>query len=263
MRNLIETCKATVLLCTILFFAYSCSKDNDAVPEDQELTQAELKTILETDDVSASVDTILADIYANDGATGKGSNECYAAEYTETGFTVDFNNCVLNGTDNANGSLAVTYAAEGENATFSATYVDFYVGNIKLNGTRTYSIDGNETQGTYSFSVTSEMTATMEDGSVISQNGTKTFGLTFGETLESSTFSIAGNWTLYINGNTYSVAVTDTLTGNLSCGYMTSGSMDINKNGLEVTVDFGDGDCDEMASVIYPNGATQDLSMKD
>lgn len=263
MRNLIEMCKGAVLLCTFLLFAYSCSKDNDAVPEEQQLSQAELKTILETDDVSASVDTILADVYTNDGNTGKGSNDCYAAEYTDTGFIVDFNNCLLNGTDNANGSLSVTYAAEGENATFSATYVDFYIGNIKLNGTRTYSIDGNETQGTYSFNVSSEMTATLEDGSVISQNGTKTFSLTFGDTLESSTYSIAGNWTINIDGNTYSVVVTDTLTGNLACGYLTGGSMHINKNGLEVTVDFGDGDCDETATVIYPNGATQDLSMKD
>lgn len=263
MKNLIVICKSACLLCAFLLFATSCSKDDKSVPEEAQLTQAELKTILETDDVAASVDTILADIYLNDSSMGKGSNECYATEYNATGFTVDFNNCVLNSSDNANGTLSVTYATEGENTTFSAIYMDFYVGNIKLDGTRSFSIDSNETQGSYSFTVTSDMTATMEDGSVISQNGPKSFGLTFGENLESSIFSIAGNWALQINGNTYSVLVTDTLTGNFACGYLTNGSMDINKNGLEVTVDFGNGDCDEMATVIYPNGATQEVSLKD
>jgi hypothetical protein len=198
----------------------------------------------------------------NDNTSAKGSNDCYAAEYTDTGFTVVFENCVLNGTDNVNGTLSVTYAAENESATFTANYTGFFVGDIELNGTRGYSFNANEGQGSYSFSVTSEMTATLADGSEISENGTKTLEFTFGDTIESSTFAIEGNWTVQADGNTYSVEVKSALEGNFGCGYLSSGTMDVNKNGLEVSVDFGDGSCDDIVTVIYPNGATEDISIK-
>lgn len=263
MNRIINLSKCFTAMAAVLLLTYSCSKDNDTPNEDEELTATELKTILETDDAAGSVDTVLADLYLNDNTGAKGSNDCFAAEYTDTGFSVVFENCVLNGSDNVNGTLTVTYAEEGESATFTATYTEFFVGDIELNGTRSYSVDGNEEQGSYSFSVTSDMTATMPDGSSISENGTKTFGFTFGDSLETTTFTIAGNWTVEVDGNTYSVEVANTLEGNFSCGYLTSGIMDVNKNGLEVSVDFGDGSCDDIVTVIYPNGATEDVSIKD
>lgn len=243
----------------------SCSTDNDEVnpPEGQELTQAELKTILEADEISGAVDSILAEVYMNDGSGAKSAPECYDAVYSETGFTVTFNNCVLNETDNANGTLDVVYDNDGQSASFTATYTDFYVGTIQLNGTRTFTFIGNMEQNSYSFSVSSEMTATFADETSIAENGTKTVVLTLGETLESSTVEVSGNWTVVHDGNTYSVEVTDTLEGNFSCAYLVSGIMDVNKNGLAISVDFGDGSCDDVATVIYPNGARQDVTMED
>ncbi len=263
MTEFINRSKTALLILGVILLNFSCSKDNDESQEEVQLSQAELKTILETDEAAASVDTILADIYLNDSSTAKEGTDCYVAEYTETGYNVTFNNCVLNGSGNINGALSVTYATEGSSATFSATYADFYVGNIKLNGTRSYSFDGNEMEGAYSFSVTSNMTAILEDGSVISESGTKSFGFTFGNDLSSSTYSIGGNWTLQLNGNTYVVGVSETLEGNLSCGFLTIGLLEVSKNGLEVTVDFGDGSCDDTATVVYPNGATEEISLQD
>lgn len=263
MKGILNLTKSLVALAVVAFISYSCSKDSDSVNNEEEITSTELKTILETDDAAGVADTVLAELYMNDGSSGKSANECYGAEYTDTGFTVVFENCVLNGTDNVNGSLTVTYAVGEESATFTATYDAFYVGEIELNGTRSYSVDGNESEGSFTFSVTSDMEVTMPDGDTISENGTKTFGFSFGENLETSTFTIDGNWTVVLDGNTYSVEVNSTLTGNFGCGYLTSGSMDVNKNGLEVTVDFGDGSCDDIVTVIYPNGATEDVSIGD
>jgi hypothetical protein len=240
----------------------SCSTDGELDPE-QQLSQAELKTILESDDISGAADTVLADLFINDGASGKSAPDCHVAEYTDTGYVVTFNNCVLNGTDNANGSLTVVYGTEQETASFTATFDGFYVGEVELNGSRNYTFNGNVEQNSYSFSVSSQMTATMADGTEIAENGTKIFGITFGETFESTIFTIEGNWTLVVDGNTYAVEVNDALQGNLVCAHLVSGTMDISKNGLEVTVDFGDGSCDDIATIIYPNGATEDVSLDD
>ncbi|MBC2840556.1 hypothetical protein [Robiginitalea sp. SC105] len=56
------------------------------------------------------------------------------------------------------------------------------------------------------------------------------------------------------DGNTYTVNVTSPLTGNFECTYLVSGVMIVGKNGLSMTVDFGDGSCDNEAILTYPNG---------
>lgn len=252
-----------MIIAGLSLITYSCSKDAEA-PQQEALTQTELKTILEADDSSGIVDGILADIYMNDSNnSAKSTNDCHEASYTDTGFTVVFNNCLLNGTDNVNGTLVVTYAVEENSAAFTATYDGFYVNDIELNGTRAYELSGNSDESSISFSVTSNMSVTLADGQIISENGTKTLGFMFGDTPTTSIYTIAGIWTIEAEGNTYSVAVDTTLEGNLSCAYLTKGLMTVNKNGLEIDVNFGDGSCDDIATLIYPNGATEEISLKD
>ncbi len=263
MKRSLYAMKNIALLGVLAIFTFSCSNDSEDSPPDQELSQTELQTILETDDISSVADNALAEAFIGGDPAGKNGNDCYEAEYTDTGFTIVFNNCNLNGTDNVNGTLTVVYETSEQSSAFTATYDSFFVGDIELNGTRSYTFDANMDQTSYSFNVTSNMTATMGDGTLITETGTKTFGFTFGEDLESTAFTISGNWTVTIGENSYSIEVTSTLEASLNCAYITQGTMDVNKNGLEVTVDFGDGSCDDVATVIYPNGATQDITLND
>ncbi|MCK0159565.1 hypothetical protein [Allomuricauda sp. F6463D] len=260
--------KLTLRILSIAFISgtlisiQSCSED--AMPgEGEELTQAELQTILTTDEIAGAADTTLAELFAGNTAktpTAK-DGECYSAEYSETGFVATFNNCVLNGTDNVNGTVTVTYNVGDEASSFTATYQDFYVGTIKLNGTRTYEISGNSGESTMTFTVMSDMSVEMEDESIISENGTKTFSITIGDSLATTVFTLSGNWTIEAEGNTYAVETLESLQGNASCEYMTTGSMTVSKNGLTVTVDLGNGACDNTATLIYPNGATEEIML--
>ena len=263
MKKLTLKFVSTAFIAIAMIGFQSCSEDG--MPNEGEaLTQEELQTILSTDDIAGAADTALAELFAGEtaakGATAK-EGECYSAEYSDTGFVETFNNCVLNGTDNVNGTVTVTYEVGEEASSFTATYQDFYVGNIKINGTRTYEISAGSQENSVSFTVESDMTIEMEDESIISENGTKTFGITFGDDLESTVFSLSGNWTVETEGNTYSVQTLEDLQGNATCEYLTTGSMTISKNGLAVTVDFGNGECDDVATIIYPNGATEEITL--
>jgi len=251
------------LFCAMAFFVLSCSNDSEEGDLEVVLTQTEVNTILETDGVSGVADSVISEIYMGQSAKTAKNEECYSTEYNDLGFNVTFNNCVLNGTENVNGTLLVVYSAQNETAAFTATYTDFYVGEIKLNGTRSFSLSGNGEGNGLAFSVTSEMVVTLEDDSTITESGTKTLGFSFGDSLEESVFTIAGNWTLILDGNTYSVSVGDMLYGNLGCAHINKGTMTVDKNGLAVSVDFGDGTCDDKATLTYPNGATEDISLKD
>ncbi len=250
-------------LSLVALMATSCSTDNENTNTGEEFTQAELKTILETDEITGAVDMALAEIYADDSRNAKGSNECYETVYTETGYTATFNNCVLNTTDNINGTLTVVYEAGTQEAAFTATFTDFYVGDIKVNGSRTYSIGANSEQNAIEFSVTSNIELIMSDDTIIEENGTKTVVFTFGETLESSSIAISGSWTLEVDGNTYVVEVTEDLIGNFGCDKLVSGLLYIGKNGLAVTIDFGDGNCDDMAEIVYPDDSREDFVLED
>ncbi len=262
MIRLTQKFYAIALMGTALLGFQSCSEDG-MPSDDEKLSQAELQTILTTDEVAGVADNALAEIYA--GSTAKMStakiSDCYTVEFTETGFVATFNNCVLNGTDNINGTVTVTYEAGTETASFTATYVDFYVGTIKINGTRTYVVNTSMEQSTVSFTVTSDMSIEMEDGSTISEAGEKTFGITFGEDLASTVFTLSGNWTVEADGNVYAVETLEDLQGSAACDYLTTGVMVVSKNGLAVTIDFGNGECDDVATLIYPNGASEEISL--
>lgn len=260
MKSIVSTIKKLGFLATGLCIAYSCSDDANT-DDEVVLTQSELKAVLETDDITGGIDIALYDLYSNTESTGKSTNnECYSAVYSDTGYVATFNNCVLNGTENVNGTLSVTYNQQGEEGSFTAVYDDFYVGTIKINGSRSYIFSANSNESSVSFQVTSELTVEMEDGSIISDNGTKSFTLTFGE---STTYSIEGTWTVVYEGNTYNVTVNSELSSEVSCSYISSGDMNISKNGLSVNVDFGDGTCDDLAMLTYPNGVEEEITLRD
>jgi len=255
-------------ICTIAFLGlalggfYSCSEDS-MPPEGERLTQAELNTILSIDEIAGIADDAIADLY--NGNTAKSpvakDNECYSAEYLESGFVATFNNCVLNGTDDINGTVTVSYATGEGSATFTATYEDFYVGTTQINGTRTYALASGSDENTGSFTVTSDMSVVFEDGGTISESGSKTLTIGYNETDQVLTMGISGEWTVETDEHTYAVKTIEDLEWNSSCAYLTKGSMLVSKSGLEVTVDFGDGSCDDKATLIYPNGATEVLTL--
>ncbi|MEK6153834.1 hypothetical protein WIW50_11265 [Flavobacteriaceae bacterium 3-367] len=251
---------------TVLLLAISCSSDKeDAIGDQAVLSQAELQQILNTDELAGVADDIVTGLFMNssNALTGKTNPDCYVAEYSDTGFSVTFTNCAVDGNENVNGTVMVTYTSEGETLSFTTTFDNFSVDGIEINGTRSYVFEGLVDQEAFTFTVTSDMTITLADGTVIDETGSKTFGFSFGDTLETSVFTIDGNWTVSIDENTYAVMVDTTLEGNLACDYLTSGVMQVSKNGLAVSVDFGDGSCDNIATIIYPDGTTEEVELDD
>lgn len=253
--------KKPFILISVAIFSYSCS-DDDTVNEEVSLTKSDLQAVLEIDEITNGVDLALFNLNANAESTGKSySFDCYTAVYSDTGYVATFNNCVLNGTENVNGTLTVTYDLEDQSGSFTASYDDFYIGDIKINGSRSFEFNSNTDSSALTFEVTSDMIVEMEDGSIISDNGVRATTLFFGEV--TTTFSITGNWTVLYEGNTYNVSVNNALTSAITCSYVSGGDMDLTKNGLTVNVDFGDSTCDDLAILTYPNGVVEEITLED
>jgi hypothetical protein len=154
----------------------------------------------------------------------------------------------------------VVYSIGSQATSFTATYTDFFVGAIQLNGTRTLTL-GEAGQAALSFQVRSDMTVLLEDGTLLSEKGTKTLEIQLGITLEGTTYSLSGTWSVSKGSTTYNVSTAQPLSGNLQCQWATGGLLALEKNGLEVGVDFGDGSCDNRVTVIYPDGTTQEKEL--
>lgn len=243
---------------------YSCSKDadNDLMAANTELSQTELTTILEADQWTGAMDEVILDLFEkNTAVAAKFADEsCYEISYTETGFRAVFGNCVLNTTDQVNGILEVTFTSSTDVTSFTATYTDFFVGMIQLNGSRSFTI-GQSGDTNLVLAVESDMSVLLEDGTTLSESGIKYLEFQFGASLGETSYTLGGEWTVTRGDTVYIVSASQPLAGNLQCEFLVSGLMDVSKNGLEIGVDFGDGNCDNLVTLTYPNGATEEVAL--
>jgi hypothetical protein len=245
--------------------AVSCSKDKEDPMSEQEFSKAEVSAVLAGDNMTSFADNTLTDLVINGSAGASTTSkvetaECYSYVAVENGFTVAFANCSLEGHDNITGTVEVEYAAGEGTASFTATFNELNVDGTIISGTRSYEFNGNVESGIYSFSITSDMRVGFADDSFYSEKGNQNYSLVFGDTLENSIYSISGDWTVEWKGNTYNLA-TEGIDGNLTCAHINKGNLGISKNGLQVSVNYGDGTCDDVATLVYPDGTTEDFTL--
>lgn len=257
--------RASIFISTMVL-VISCSQDKEDSMDDRPLSKAEVITVLAGDGMTSFADITLANLVLQ-GAAGSGTTnkaettECYSYVAIENGFTVTFANCSLEGRDNINGSVEVKYASGEESASFTATFNELDVDGTIINGTRSYVFKGEMEEGTYIYTVTSDMQVSFQDGSFYSEKGTQNYSLVLADPWSNSTYDISGNWTVEWDGNTYNLSSSEGIQGNLSCENINKGNLEISKNGLEVTVNYGDGTCDDIATLIYPDGTTEDFTL--
>lgn len=71
-------------------------------------------------------------------------------------------------------------------------------------------------------------------------------------TWSDNVYSITGNWeTTFSNGFSRSGEVTEALIKKLNCRFLVSGRVVITQDGLTGALDFGDGECDALATLIF------------
>ncbi|OWW25688.1 hypothetical protein B4Q04_08775 [Zobellia sp. OII3] len=267
MSYLFEKMKPFALYGALAFLAFSCSNDDEGTlndGQDQKVDQTEIKTVLETDQMTSAADTVIQDLFTNrqSGKSAK-DNSCYEAEYTNTGFTVAFDQCkVEDDGEVLSGSLTVTYGGQDDSYTYSVSYDNLIVGDIELDGTRSISLDAGE-ENSIIFNVVSDMSLTLADDSVISEKGNKISTIILGEEFGTGKLTVDGEWIVKADGNTYSVNIKSDLEAEFGCDYVGKGLMELTKNGLTVDVDFGNGECDDIGELTYPDGTKETISLKD
>ncbi|WP_378174361.1 hypothetical protein [Aquimarina sp. SS2-1] len=257
--------KVIALAVLASFFIVSCSDDDSNNNLSTDITQEDVMKSLEVEEISNFIDNLTLDNISTNRSSAEISSKlgrpgCADFSVTDAGYTLTFTDCTTEDGETISGAINVSVVVENNSVSTSITFDNLtYAGN-SINGSKSTSYSLNTTDGgNFVYTVTSDLAITLADGTTASEQGTKTYALT-GFDVDAS-YSLSGNWTVTLNADTYSLATDPALEGTVSCGYFTTGTLIMTKNALSASINYGDGTCDNKATVTYPDGTTEEIEL--
>jgi hypothetical protein len=143
-------------------------------------------------------------------------------------------------------------------------YDNFYIDSMKVEYTATLKNLGKNDQGNWVIESKSTQTIT-KNGDVSTQNREDITEWVSGyETADKSddVYYKTGSGSITVNDSlSFNRKITKPLLYDSSCGYIISGTEELYRNGNTVVIDYGDGECDDKAT-ITANGTTEEISLK-
>ncbi len=263
-------------LLALLFVTSSCNKDEDDVQADSTDVAQEVAASFNMDEdiENMAVMGIEGDLDAKTSTIQSVYGKCATVTYDSTGtqhiLTIDFGsqNCQGHDFRMRRGILVVRFEKRpfDPGSVYTITSNGYAVNDWEINGTKTVTYQGlNSNDQPYS-DLTAELTITRPDGKVITWNSTRQRNWVegFGDfNAANNVLSITGT----ASGTTASgVAFTTTITKGLriesSCSNIVSGTLEISGPTFSTrTIDYGNGDCDRQATLSI-NGNTSTFLLR-
>ncbi len=168
--------------------------------------------------------------------------------------TVDYgsSNCTCNDGKTRRGKIITTFTGQyiAPGTIITHTPVDYYVNDIKYEGTKTVQNMGLNASGQPFFNVQIDGTATLESGEVVDYTSTRVRTWTTGfNTLLNrfdDEYDITGtSEASFSSGEGYTGNTTSPIHIKVGCGFPVSGTLEITPTGKPVRqINYGDGTCD-------------------
>ncbi|MDX5585268.1 MAG: hypothetical protein QNK20_10075 [Aureibaculum sp.] len=182
--------------------------------------------------------------------------------------TLDFGeDCELHNGNFVSGKIIMTYERDPEAASKMITYSfdEFYFNRKNVEGggsiLRERSNENSNLQSTKTFDVT----VTWPDGLFASKVGVKVREMIEGQSTSAwgdNVFLITGNWTFTRrNGNVLSAEIIKELRRELACKFLVSGTIELSKNLDTAILDYGEGECDDLATVSINGGERREIHL--
>ncbi|MBV1923091.1 MAG: hypothetical protein KUG68_03590 [Flavobacteriaceae bacterium] len=254
------------LIISVLFISCS-SDDNDDVIEDDNLSIEDTTRAAQVDNIVENSLNIMENGYV-ESEEGRASMvtffpACTTITINPDGagggmIVLDFgDSCTLNNGSVVSGKINLTYnAIVNGSRTIQYNYENFTYNTHGVSGggtvLREIENDNGNPQSTVNETITvnlsnTDITATREAFRIAEW----TEGVGSG-TWTDNVYSVTGNWeTTFSNGFSRSGEVITPLIRKLSCIYLVSGRIEITQQLLTGAIDFGDGECDNLATLIF------------
>lgn len=269
----------------------SCSKEDNGSSISAEDAKVSAKIDAMNDDVSNIVEEQEANTYSN-STNGKAGDLAFS-ELTNCATitrvpafgttltvgqtvtkTIDFGeSCTLDSGNVVSGIIVITFVFDpgATSHTINYSFDNFFHNGIEFNGDKTFTrtmitTTANPTPHPQ-VTMTIDMTATLPNGGVYHRVGSRVREIIegFGNAiLADNIYQITGNWvTTTPSGATQTSTITTPLHVKMSCiavnkPLIVSGVITIVRNDTTATLDFGNGDCDNLA-VFTVNGNSYNI----
>ncbi|NAS14059.1 hypothetical protein [Poritiphilus flavus] len=273
---------AALVLLAPIFFA-SCDRDetaDDPIQEQQTFEVAELQASDESEQISEEILSIGEDVYATDEISV--SSKGYASDFlpdcvtittvvtdSTKEKTIDFGEgCELPNGNILSGIIYLSYLKDMEMASksLSLSLENFTFNGVAVEGSASIERVRSNENGNPQSDAMADFSGTWPDGTTASFNGNRTrewiegFGSGF---WGDNVFLITGKAT-YVGqqGNTHVREVITPLRREMACRFIVSGVLEISRNDLTASLDFGDGTCDAKGELTYPDGSTEEIFLR-
>ena len=267
-----------VLSALVLFSVMSCNDDSESFDtEEQQLDYAEVLLESQMDQASEAIDDIALDVYEVQEASEASKNasnfnlpDCVTVtvvlEQGSREITIDFGTegCEVNG-NVLKGKVILSYERDPDlqQVFISKSLEDFYFNDKQVEGQKTILKELSNENGNPQFTRTGTITITWPNGLQASRNGEKVrewIEGAFNGIWSDNVFEVTGFWsTTFVNGNSHNYEVVIPLRREVICTYFVSGSIDVERTNFSGVFDYGEGDCDNMATFTFANGTTVDV----
>lgn len=284
MKNLFKTLP---LLAFSAFVLNSCeSNETPLIDESNALTEEQTFAVVESETVADELDNVIDDLFgAIDSELGskseleaksQGEREGLLSCATKTvvftdnekSVTLDFGEgCETPKGDMLQGIIKMEFEWDllAGTVTIVKSFENFYFNDVHVEGTKTINKTySNDDELPQSF-VTFETKMTWEDGSFVERFGSRT--RTFIEGFETrpygdNVFSMEGNTsTTFSDGTIITSEITEPLIRKMACKFIVSGEKTMLKDGVTHVLDFGEGECDNLATLTV-DGETKEIELR-
>ncbi|CAL2102646.1 conserved protein of unknown function [Tenacibaculum sp. 190130A14a] len=275
LRNISRVFSALFL--TTFLFLGSCSSDDGLnLDNELELRTEEVEEIVLADDISTEVEEVLEDDALDVDLSSKGSTSSSVApcvtrtvETTATSkiVTLDFGDgCETKRGKVLKGKIIITYVKTDTGHSKSVSFEAFSVNDNTVEGGFSAEKIKENTNGNPQSTITVDVKITMTSGVEISRKGEKVREMIEGaDTRErgDDVFSISGNWeSVNRDGVVKTAEITTNLIRKFACKFIVSGVVELSKNDRIYTLDFGDGECDNKATLTDSEGNTKEITLR-
>jgi hypothetical protein len=266
-----------LLIITLLSLA-SCESNNELESDlSSKLNSEEARVVLLSDDLSDDIDNLVEDDAKENGLTTRSaknnSNLPSCAERTSIDtsdgkiVTLDFGDgCVGRRGKEFAGKIIIEYIRTDDDYSKSVTFEDFTIDDNTVEGSKSISKTKANTNGNPQKSHSVDIMVTFTSGEIVSKKGTKVKEKIEGSDTEDrgdDIYSISGNWeSVNKEGYVKTAEITTNLTRTYACRYIVSGVVEIVKDGEISTLDFGNGSCDNVATLTDVNGNVEEIILR-
>ena len=268
--NVIKRLLMLTVLVTVTLFS-ACSDEDPAIdtPNTQDVTEMSRASEIDAIDVSLG-DLVINAFESQEASSGRNNYntnlpECViitaVVQQNAVTVNIDFGTegCLVNG-NLIRGEIDMSYTRDPEamQILINYTLVDFYFNNKSVEATRTILRERSNENGNPQFTHSLDITVTWPNGLQASRSGEKVrewiegFG---SGTFNDNVFLITGFWNAtFVNGNSHNYEVLEPLRREIGCVHFVSGTIEVTRTNFGGIFDYGNGDCDALATFTFNNG---------